>query len=147
MDRVNRKIGMGIIAKDYEGRVISMSCGPRHHISDPPMVEVLACREAVQLGRSLGGRSFILDGDALEVVSALKEEDSIGSFGQIINDMKLLMNDGAHWQVQHVRHEGNRVGHILAKLGTQQMETQQWTTDFPVCMNNVIFQEQVPVVL
>jgi hypothetical protein len=61
--------------------------------------------------------------------------------------MKLSMNDGAQWKVQHVRRDGNRAAHnILAKLGTQQMETQQWTTDFPVRLNNIIFQEQAPMV-
>jgi hypothetical protein len=148
VDRINRKIGMGVVARDHEGRVIAMTCGPHLHISDPPMAEAMAAREAVQLGRFLGGRRFILEGDALEVVSALrKEEDSMGSIGQIINDMKILMNDGAQWKVQHVRREGNRAAHTLAKFGIQQMETQQWNTDFPVCMNDVIFQEQAPVVL
>lgn len=112
------------------------------------MAEAMAAREAVELGKSLGGHNFVLEGDALEVVNALrKEEDSMGSYGQIINDVKLLMNCGAQWKVQHVRREGNGAAHHLGKLDLKQNEAQLWTRDFPICMNDIILTEQAPVVV
>jgi hypothetical protein len=43
--------------------------------------------------------------------------EAMGSYGQIVNDVKLLMKCGALWKVQHVRREGNGAAHHLAKLG------------------------------
>ena len=84
----------------------------------------MAAREVVELGKSLGRRNFILEGDALEVVKALrKEEDNLGSYGQIVNNVKLLKNCRAQWKVQYVRWEGNGATHHLIKLGLKQNET------------------------
>ncbi|XP_059461940.1 uncharacterized protein LOC132190931 [Corylus avellana] len=93
VDKIIGKVGTKVIARDHEGTVIAMTFGPWLYISDPTMAEAMTAREAVELGKSLGGRNFVLEGDALEVVNALrKKEDSMGSYGQIINDVKLLMN-------------------------------------------------------
>jgi hypothetical protein len=54
---------------------------------------------------ALGLRRIILEGGALEVVRAVrKEEKELGKYGQIIKDVKLLLQNVQEYDVLHVKH-------------------------------------------
>jgi uncharacterized membrane protein YjfL (UPF0719 family) len=59
---------MGILARNYEGRVLAMCSSIQHQISHPTTAETLAAWKAVVLVVQLGATYLELEGDALEVV-------------------------------------------------------------------------------
>jgi hypothetical protein len=71
VDNQNSTIGMGAIARDQDENVLAMVYGGRQYIKDPIMAEALAVYEAVELSSLLALQSFILKGDAINVVHVL----------------------------------------------------------------------------
>lgn len=85
-------VGVGIIACDHMGRVLASTCYFR-----------------LQL--------LILEGDALEVVMALQRDDEgAGYYGNLIVDTMGILTGFGSWVIQHVRRDGNKAAHHLAKL-------------------------------
>lgn len=60
---------------------------------------------------------IILEGDALEIVQALRKEgDAWGLYRQVLNDTKYLLQRFQEHCVNHVGREANGAAHNLAKL-------------------------------
>jgi len=66
------------------------------------------------------------------VVDALKSTGlQPPSFGNIIEDMRLLAQGFFDLQVSYVNHNSNIVAHLLARLAVQQGLHQVWIESFP----------------
>jgi hypothetical protein len=97
VDRERGKIEMGIIARDHSGRVLVMRSAPKQWVNEPLLAEALATREAIELGNSLRLNVCILEGDSLEMVSAINHvEPCRGHMG------KLLMISRSHWRKEAI---------------------------------------------
>lgn len=68
-------MGVGIIARDHEGRVLKSKCMQRPRITDPAVAEAFAAWAAVDFGIQMGFSSINLEGDLLEVVKAFHREE------------------------------------------------------------------------
>ena len=68
LDPRTSKMGLGILARDHEGRVLAMTSSTRNQISHPTTVETLVAWQAVVLGVQLRATCMELEGDASEVV-------------------------------------------------------------------------------
>ena len=100
-------------------------------------------REAVELSFFLGLQNFILESDALDVVNVINQVGPCrGTYGQIINDIKLLLILGGHQKVSHTQRSANGVTHRLAKMGLQLLEAQCWFMDFSPCLEDTVLAEQ-----
>jgi hypothetical protein len=75
VDNQNGTIGMSAIARDQDGNVLAMVCGGRQYIKDPIMAEALVIYKAVELSNLLALQSFILEGNAINVVHVLNQEE------------------------------------------------------------------------
>jgi ribonuclease HI len=117
LDPKTSKMGMGILARDHEGRVLAMSSSIQNQISHPTTAETLAAWKAVVLGVQLGATYLELEGDALEVVQALNSSELCwGRNDPVLNDIKLLLQNFNDWKVFHVHRGANEAAHSLAKL-------------------------------
>jgi ribonuclease HI len=59
-----------------------MTSAQQESIDDPSLAEVLAAHKAIELCNSLGIQDCILEGDALEVVNAINQEEPCkGTYG------------------------------------------------------------------
>jgi ribonuclease HI len=111
------------------------------------VAEVLAAREAVELGTSLGLQDIILEGDALEVVKAInQDEPSRGLYGQVVNDIKNLLAQGGRWMTRHTRRAANGAAHALAKLGLQHLVPQRWLSVLPDSVDAIVRAKQCFVI-
>lgn len=136
-------IGMGIIVRDREGRTIATISEAKNYVTDPVVGEALAAREAVELGTLLGMRVIILEGDALEVVNTInQDEPSKGLYGQAINNIKNLMAQEGRWMTRHTGRSANVAAHVLAKLGLQHLAPQRWSSVLPDCVDAIVRAEQ-----
>lgn len=117
VDKERGTIRMGVIIWDPLGEAIAMHSGPKAFINNPSLAEAMAARTAIELSISLGLRNCILEGDALEVINAINQtEPCRGTYRQIVNDIKLSLLQGGHWQVSHARRAANGAAHLLAKM-------------------------------
>jgi hypothetical protein len=136
-------MGMGILARNHEGRVLAMSSSIQHQISHPTTAETLAAWKAVVLGVQLGATYLELEGDALEVVHALNSSELCwGRNGPVLNDTKLLLQNFNDWKVLHVHRGANGAAHSLARLALFSGVDHIWYDNFPMLVHEIVSAEQ-----
>jgi len=64
VDRKNKLMGVGLIARDHTGQVRAPLCTHKPYVIDPTTAEALAARQGVELCHNLGFQSIVLEGDA-----------------------------------------------------------------------------------
>ena len=77
MDERRQRMGFGVIARDHEGKVIAAMSGSIPNITCPSVAEAIRAQKSVELCLSLDFSKSILEGDALEVVIALKKKRAV----------------------------------------------------------------------
>jgi hypothetical protein len=133
VDSQGRRIGIGAIVRDHNGEVLAMLCETMAFINDPVTAEALAARRGAELCQSLGILKLVLEGDALQIVQALRSTgDRWCPYGLIIEDTRRMLRNFQECSVNHVRREANVEAHKLAKLSFSVGENKVWLEDFPI---------------
>ncbi|KAF5469111.1 hypothetical protein F2P56_013207 [Juglans regia] len=116
VDRIQCKIGIGLIIRDWNGRVVATSRKFRPLFPDPLLAEAMGAIEASCFGLQLGIKRIILEGDSKIVISAINNrEENWSAMGMLIEDVKIKLNSYEEWSASHVRREGNQAAHKLAR--------------------------------
>ncbi|KAF5468997.1 hypothetical protein F2P56_013102, partial [Juglans regia] len=103
-DKAQGLIGVGVVARDSAGHIISTLRTSKHLFPDPLLAEAFGALQAMNFGLELGFTQVIIEGDSLQVVRALKnEKEGWSSASMIMNDTKVLLQKFAKWEVSHVR--------------------------------------------
>lgn len=93
LNRKTNRMGVGVVVRDEGGAVLAIKCTTVSSIGDPTIAEAVAAWKAVELCCELGAQRVILEGDALEVVQALRHEDpSWSRYSQLITDARIKLN-------------------------------------------------------
>jgi len=71
-DKKKRRIGLGIVVRDYEGVVLAARSTTKNFLANHVVTEGLVAFHAVELWREIGFFDIILEGDALQIVNAVK---------------------------------------------------------------------------
>lgn len=91
-------------------------CSFLPYVMDPTVAESLGTRKALEFERDMGFSSIVLEGDAREVVLGLGSSEACGgSLASVFMDCRLLLESFSSWSVNHVRRDGNKAAHKLAK--------------------------------
>jgi hypothetical protein len=94
-------------------------------------------------GVELGYQRIILEGDALEIVQALRNKDpSWSRYGQLIEDTKAKLNSLPFWTVSHVCRNANEPAHRLAQAAIHQSCEGVWLQNIPGFIQNLVLAEQ-----
>ena len=108
------------------------------------MVEALVAQRAVIFAREMSLFNIIVEGDCLTVIQALL---CFGPcpllFGHIIDETKRLGGVLRSCMFQHVRRDGNRLAHNLAKKAVLFADLEVSVEDLPEDMD-VVFQADLP---
>jgi ribonuclease HI len=135
-------MGIGVVGRDFCGTVYVAFVLSRKFIIDPTTAEVMAAWQMVEICVRLGFSEIILEGDSMEVVQALNQEDSSwGRYGFFINDAKILLQQVQHWKVSHVKRTANEVAHRLAKYALFFGEERLWCEEYPPCIHDIVTTE------
>ncbi|XP_059438570.1 uncharacterized protein LOC132171299 [Corylus avellana] len=117
IDKAGKRMGVGILARDHEGRIIVAMCAMKPDLTDPAVAEAAGAWLAVELSHQSGFSHVVLEGDSLEIVQWLRKDGVCRSrCGLLINETKLLLQDIQRWEVHHVKRKGNAEAHKLARL-------------------------------
>jgi ribonuclease HI len=90
-------------------------------------VEATAARAAVTLALDLGFKEVEVEGDSITIVKALSQSESHYTFyGHIINDIKFASQLLVSVKFMHVKRDGNKVAHSLARRARGNQPFQVW---------------------
>jgi ribonuclease HI len=143
VDERTGNVGLGVIARDYEGRVLAMHGSFCKHIYNPTTAETLAAWKAVDLGVHLGVIFLEMEGDAKEVVQGINcASQCLGCDGPVLNDIKSLLQSFNTWKVTHVNRGANGAAHSLARLALSGEMECIWFENFPPFVLEIVSVEQ-----
>jgi ribonuclease HI/exonuclease III len=132
-------IGIGAIIRDEFGSVIAALSRTVNARMDPVTAEATAALHAVELCRDVGVQDLILEGDSLTVVKAIASRGQINHyFGQIIEDIRMVLRSRRSWSVRHAKREANEAAHGLAKEATRCLSDKIWLEDTPSCISHIV---------
>jgi hypothetical protein len=131
INKVTRRMGVGIIARDAGGIVVAARSASYPHITHPAIAEALAVWMLAKLSIMLGHNQIIAEGDSLEIVGALRHDgECSGSYGHFVDEAMVLFNQVESWAVQHVGRENNTAAHKLVQLAVTRVKEQIWFSNF-----------------
>ena len=91
------------------------------------MAETLAAKRAVRFATELCLFQVIIEGDCSRVIAALKGFGRCSTlFGHIIDESKRIGGTLRSCLFRHVRREGNKLAHCLAKKTVLYADTDIW---------------------
>ena len=105
-------------------------------------VEATAARVAVQLALDLGFKEVKVEGDSINIVQALSQtEPNYTLYGHIINDTKFTSQLLVSVHFLHVKREGNKVAHSLAKRARCNQPFQVWMEFVPPDIVPILYSD------
>ncbi|KAJ9180521.1 hypothetical protein P3X46_008752 [Hevea brasiliensis] len=102
------------LARDHLGRHLGWFCKQFSCISNPLILEALACREACVIAKSKGLSDIIIEGNSQTLISTLHGKPAPLDIQSIINDILILSSNFNYVQFSFVRRCSNRAAHSLA---------------------------------
>ena len=116
--RSGRTGAVGVICRDSGGGFLGASAVVFEGISDPQVLEALACAEGLSLAEDLHEQQLLLATDCLNVVKQVREGLVSGKDGMIIKEIRSRMRNLELATICHERREANSEAHRLARSAT-----------------------------
>ncbi|XP_074351358.1 uncharacterized protein LOC141690460 [Apium graveolens] len=107
---------VGMVIRDYTGafveaKVLALPCPAT--VLEAESIEV---KEALTWVMQRGYSKVILETDSLLTVKALSSSNKyLLEVGHVIEQYRLLLNEAPGFLVSHIRKQGNKVAHVLAR--------------------------------
>ncbi|PKA48597.1 Putative ribonuclease H protein [Apostasia shenzhenica] len=132
-------LGVGVVARTSMGEVIACLSSNIHGPLEPTLAECLAVKQAFVLAEKIKASNIWIEGDSLEAIKLIQDtgEDLsiIRPHLKAIKDrMKLLSNS----IITHIRREGNKVAHTLARYALHIKTQKVWIKESPYFIQVVI---------
>ena len=108
-------IGVGVVARDKEGAVMSFLSRRIFGKFSPHLGECLAVREGVFLANFLKLDNWVVESDAVNAVRAIQNPVAEAPEANIVEDIRDSLSVVRSGRVCHIPRDGNRVAHFLAK--------------------------------
>ncbi|KAI5020283.1 hypothetical protein ZWY2020_045171 [Hordeum vulgare] len=102
------------VCRDGQGKYLGSSAIVFHGLNDPQILETLACREALALGRDLLLQRIAIASDCLQAIKDINS-DTNGITTPIIREIKDGSNDFQTISFSHEGHVLNTEAHSLAR--------------------------------
>lgn len=137
-------MGFGMILRDAEGRVSEARCLSRRGFLEPAAAETMALFFGVNLCHERGIQQLIIEGDAKQVTDAVQAQGRNSSmFGQLVEDVLIVLNSLPSWQICHINREANMAAHGLDKVASKQVIDTTWSGEIPSCISDIVLAEQL----
>lgn len=112
-------------------------------IIDPTTAEAVAAWKAVAFCSDLGFQLVIFEGDALEIVNALRQDSPCWSrYGQMIEDTKVHLHSFPSRSVKHTKREANEAAHLMAKTSITRLLDEIWVGEGLSFIQSIVLAEQ-----
>ena len=109
-------MGIGIIARDWNGKFVAVVSKQIHAPLGPLEVESKAVEVGLLFAKQLGVSDFIIEGDSLIVSRALSQSSSVpASIDAVIMGIRSAALEFHNVYFSHVKHNANTPAHLLVK--------------------------------
>ena len=128
----SRMFGVGVVIRDSEGAVLASCAEKLNQPFKAEDMEALAALKALSFAHELGFQNIVLEGDALNLIQALKaQEQNLLPWGLLVEDVKEYGKKFKRVLYSHVKRNGNSIAHNLAKYALRIPDFQVWMEDVP----------------
>jgi hypothetical protein len=139
------RVGLGFIVRDSQGSYLAARSMSIDIQVDASVAEAMAATNAV-FCKEMGFSNILFEGNALQVIKAIEEEDPcLRNYGHIIDCIRRETNSLENARFIHVKREANNVAHTLAKLATTHVTMSTWKGDVPPSIGDIVRREQSPL--
>ena len=122
--------GLGVVARDSEGRVIAALSKRIFLLPTIEALEALACRKAVAFTTDLDIQDAMFEGNSETIFKHLSfDQPSMAAFGHLVDEARKLAVILRSYQFSHVKRNGNIMAYKLAKLAKTLYEPTIWVED------------------
>ena len=137
-----KESGVGVIIRDVNGLVVAAMCKKFHAPLGPLEVEAKAFESGLQFAKDVGLQEFILKGDSLNVVRALRglSPPSV-SVMSIIYGVQSSCNDVRKVLFSHVCRQGKIPAHLLAKHAISIVDFMVWMEENPCFLEQALHHD------
>ncbi|KAF5476041.1 hypothetical protein F2P56_007786 [Juglans regia] len=88
IDKPNNKVGLGIVARNYEGELLFSLCASKMFSGSSDLAEAITLWRAMDLVVELDGRNVVFEGDAERVIKGVARKGIICALmSQLFDDM------------------------------------------------------------
>ena len=136
--------GIGVVVRDCEGEIIAALSQKILEPYSVDVAETLACRRAVVFARELSLFSIIVEGDNMRIVQAASNKrENLTLFGHVIKEIHDSCSSFTRISFQHVRRDGNKLAHALARRAVRSVDTIVWVEELPTDLEDVFQMDLV----
>nr|POE89523.1 hypothetical protein CFP56_55813 [Quercus suber] len=136
------KAGLGVVVHDCHGNAIASLSKQAPLPFAPVIVEAMAAARAITFAQELGLQEFMLEGDSAAVINTLQStEPSLTSYGHLLDSAKSTLVTSKCIACTHIRRDGNKVAHNLAKHARHVRGLLVWVEDIPPHLHDVLFAD------
>ncbi|XP_074265255.1 uncharacterized protein LOC141587680 [Silene latifolia] len=129
----NGEIGLGVVGRDAEGKVIVVGCRRVKAQWEPSIAEAKALDYGVEIATTMGSRNVVMESDAKTIIDAVKENRvTRAQRGLCIADILFFAKFFTSCVWSHVKRGRNTVAHIVARLCSsvgESMYTENFSDD------------------
>ena len=138
--------GIGVIARDDQGRVVAAMSKRLKVPLGAVEVEAKALEATAGFAKDIGIQKVIFESDSLVVCSAGQgvAEPPI-TIANIISSTIQIMQQIQQVEVQHLRRDGNRAAHGLARYAQNVNDFVTWMEETPTIINSEVVSDAVPL--
>ena len=134
--------GVGVLIQDEEGNVIDALSKKISAPLKAVEIEAKAVEVGLQFAKDLSIQDFIIEGDSLLVINALKElSPPPSSVAAIISNSLLVSQEFRQVVFSHVRRQSNKPTHLLAKYAFGIDDFSVWLEEEPCFLNQALIQD------
>ncbi|KAL0014364.1 hypothetical protein SO802_001433 [Lithocarpus litseifolius] len=158
LDKLNYKINVdgavfkeigcsriGVVIRNDRGQLMGAMCKKIELPLTAFETEAVAKEEGILLAWDLGLKDVVIENDSMVVVLALSKATPLPwSIQKVMEGSRQNLSCFNNWSVVHVRRNGNRVAHMLARSAKSVLGNVIWVEDTPPIiaeqvLNDVIF--------
>ena len=133
---------MGVLIKDSEGRVVGACSKKIQALLGAMEVEAKAVEFGLKFAKDMLIQDFILEGDSLILMNALNEISPPPSLVVAVVYGSLSAFYGFRQvEFSHVRRQGNRPTHLLAKHALDNSEFAVWIEENPCFLEQTLLHD------
>ena len=137
--------GLGVVFRDSGGNIIAALSQKIKLSQTVELAEALAAKRAVTFAAELSIFKVMVEGDCMRVVRALNGHGScLTMFGHVIEETRRLGSCLELYSFHHVKREGNKLAHSLARRAVLSADLDVWVEELPEDLD-VVFQGDLAV--
>ena len=126
-----RSLGFSIIIRDSKGKVRVAKSMSKLGLVELVAAETMVVFYGVSYCCDQGFQSLIVEGDAKQVVDTIQLRGRDASnFGQLVDDVLVIVDSFSNWQIQYVNREVNSAAYVLAQVATKKVIDMVWIEVF-----------------